>query len=75
MKLMRIRPVAGKKIRDPKDGRVLPADRTTVVPANSYWSRRIAQNDVVEYLTEAKVETSKVKKEKSQKNEKQEEKS
>ncbi len=72
MNQLRIKPLNGLKIRNPKDGRPLPADRTTVVVSNSYWQRRLRDKDVVEVVAAAK--KAKPKEEKKQKVEKKEEK-
>lgn len=41
-----IRPKQGLKIRDPRDSRPLPADRTTRVELDYYWMRRLKCGDV-----------------------------
>lgn len=48
MKTLRILPANGLKIRDPRNGNPLPSDRTTSVPANQYWLRRLQSGDVLE---------------------------
>lgn len=35
-------------IRDPKTLAILPTDKPTTVPCNSYWTRRLLCKDVVE---------------------------
>lgn len=52
MKDAYLKPRAGLQVRQP-DGRVLPVDgkRVTITP---YWSRRIADGDVVEGTAPAK---------------------
>ena len=46
-----VKPLAGKKIRMPNSGEILPADRNTKVQLNQYWIRRIEQKDI-EIITE-----------------------
>ncbi|GAF86127.1 unnamed protein product [marine sediment metagenome] len=46
MKMLKIKSCEGKLIRDPADGRRLMKDRVYTMPANNYWKKRLAQNDV-----------------------------
>lgn len=62
MKQIKIRPIDGKRIRDPRDGRVLPADRTTVVSPNSYWQRRLRDKDVEIIVVKVEKKIEKVEK-------------
>lgn len=51
--ILKIRPAQGKRIRDPRNAQVLPADRDSNVVAGSYWTRRLAAGDVVQVSEEA----------------------
>lgn len=60
MKVIEVKPKDGLKIRNPRDGRPLPTDRTTRVEVNQYWVRRIQCGDVYECSDEDKQEPKKV---------------
>lgn len=47
-RMIMIRPAEGKKIRDPRNGKPLPADRDMRVELGSYWLRRLKDGDVYE---------------------------
>lgn len=53
-----IRPGVGKKIKNPLNGLVLPADRNTAVYATQFWLRRLQCGDVVKGPVEKKAEPS-----------------
>ena len=48
MKVITVKPKSGLKIRNPRDGRPLPADRTTRIEINQYWMRRLKCGDIEE---------------------------
>jgi len=58
-----IRPKSGLVVKNPVSGLALPWDRTTSVPSNQFWLRRLAAGDV-ESVWEKKVLESKPKAEK-----------
>lgn len=74
MRLMRVKPTDGKKIRDPKNGRVLSSERSIVVPYTSYWRRRLKDKDIYEVSEKVEKPKPKIKVKKSEKVEKKEEK-
>jgi hypothetical protein len=53
-KMLSIRAKQGLMIRNPLDGKVLPADRNTRVDESQYWLRRLKDGDVYEASEEPK---------------------
>jgi len=44
IKTQKIRPVAGRIVKDPRTGQAITTD--TIVPLNSFWVRRLRDGDV-----------------------------
>ena len=53
MSTLHVKPAPGLKIRDPDLRDFLP-DEGRIVPATSYWHRRVAHGDVVEVVKPGK---------------------
>lgn len=52
---IRLKPAPGRRVRDPATGEPLPAKGANfTLPLNPFWSRRLADADVVEVAAKSK---------------------
>lgn len=67
MKTMHITPAIHRRVRDPKTNEVVKEDAVIVVPASSYWLRRLRMGDIVLVEEASKPVVSSNKKQKAEK--------